>query len=306
MIGDALNRVRRGWLRRFARSTSGPHDTVGAPSTNGDQYQRDAERPAEPTPMGTSITDDGSYPEFCQSAALDPSIFETFRSNSIYTEVLEHVSAAQGHEYLNQIRNDPAVSQRLAALIADDELGGPRQHHFEGVGLVSPTTLRYVKVLTDLRKLFGDPDGFTIAEVGIGYGGQCRVIARMHRPVRFELFDLPSVNALAARFLRESQVPDDLVAFHDGREPVDVESDLFISNYAFSELRRDLQEIFIDRVALHAERGYVTYNHTSPEGLSSMTAGEFAARIPGAFIIEEIPLTHPENVIVVWGARVGR
>lgn len=290
------------------RLTSASRQVVRATRRRGRvaAHQRDAEERRETAPIGSSISDDDVYPSFCKSAAFDTSVFQTFRSNPIYTEILEHVSVAQGEEYLNRIRTDPEVTQRLAVLIADDALGGPRQHHFEGVGPVSPTTLRYVKVLVDLRQLFGNLDGFKVAEVGIGYGGQCRVIARMHRPARYELFDLPSVNALAARFLRESRVPGDLVAFRDGRQPVEVESDLLISNYAFSELSRDLQEIYIDRVVQHAKRGYVTYNHISPEGFSSMTAGEFAARMPGASVIEEVPLTHPENVIVVWGAHVGR
>jgi hypothetical protein len=251
----------------------------------------------------TSISDDGSYPDFCQRAADDSKLFAGFRSNPAYLTILEHVSRTQGRAYLNEVLRDCELTSRLPALIAKDDLGGPLQIRYPGVGLVSPTTLRYVKVLADLRRLFGDLNGFTIAEIGVGYGGQCRTIAGMYELSSYELFELPFVNALAKRFLRESGVLETPLHFHDGRTPPRVESDLVISNYAFSELTRDIQEVYFERVVKHASRGYLTYNHISPAFFETMTAEEFTARIPGASMEPEVPLTYPGNVVVVWGNK---
>lgn len=223
------------------------------------------------------------------------------RSHPAYSPVLEHVSRAQGRKYLEEVARDSELMSRLPRIIADDGVGGPLQFRYAEAGLVSPTTLRYVKVLADLRRLFGDLDGFTIAEIGVGYGGQCRMIARMHDLRAYELFDLPSVNRLAKRFLNESGVLKTPLHFHDGRTPPRVESDLVISNYAFSELKRDVQEAYFESLVKHARCGYVTYNHISPESFKTMTAEEFAARVPGASTEPEVPLTHPDNVVVVWG-----
>jgi putative sugar O-methyltransferase len=160
----------------------------------------------------------------------------------------------------------------------------------------------YLKVLVDLRDIFGNLDRLRIAEIGIGYGGQCRSVLQLHRVRHYDLFDLPTVNLLAQRFLETSGVDTSTLTFHDGRAPKFCESDLLISNYAFSELRRDVQEAYMESVVSHATRGYVTYNPIASQTLGAMTASEFAERLPGARMMEEVPLTHPDNVVIVWGA----
>jgi hypothetical protein len=117
------------------------------------------------------------------------------------------------------------------------------------------------------------------------------------------LFDIPEVLALANRFLDVSGTDLRVVDTCDGRIPDTCSSDLLISNYAFSELHREVQEMYWERVVRNSSRGYVTYNHIAPPEAKSLTASEFAARIPGARVLPEFPLTHPANVIVVWGMR---
>ena len=42
------------------------------------------------------------------------------------------------------------------------------------IGKISPNTLKYIKVLMDLKKHWKTLDNMEICEIGVGYGGQCR------------------------------------------------------------------------------------------------------------------------------------
>ena len=89
--------------------------------------------------------------------------------------------------------------------------------------------------------------------------------------------------------------------------------DLVISNYAFSELPRNLQEIYMNKVILNSRCGYLTMNTglvkksekiTSSENkLRRYTSDELVKIIHGARLIREVPLTPPNNYIIVWGTN---
>lgn len=249
----------------------------------------------------SSVSDGTDYVALCERAAGGGAAFEDFRSDPSYREILEHVTPEQGMAYLEHIEADPEVARQLAALVGGDDVGRPLRFPIGRLPSVSPTTLRYVKVMTDLRRLFGPLDGLAIAEIGIGYGGQARILTSFHAITRYALFDLPPVLALAQRFLREFPATSTELSFHDGRQVEPVDSDLLISNYAFSELRREVQESYLEHVIAGAPRGYVTYNHITPPSFGTLSAQQFADRIPGAELLPEVPLTHRDNVVVVWG-----
>jgi len=249
----------------------------------------------------SSISDMGLYPRFCRWAAEDESVFSRFRRSLIYRGILEHVSEEQGLQYLAEIGKSRSGLGEFATLIESDFVGNPLCFSYGDIGPVSPTLLRYIKVASDLQQLFGSLDGMSIAEIGIGYGGQCRVLESAWAINSYTLYDVPEVLALAGKFLEATGVSQMHIAQSDGRKPMQGVFDLVISNYAFSELRRESQEAYMERVIDKSIRGYVTYNHISPVEWNSLSADEFAARIPGAQVLEEIPLTHPENVIVAWG-----
>jgi hypothetical protein len=251
----------------------------------------------------SSISDTGLYPSFCQLAAKDDRVFKRFRRSSIYTEILEHTSVEQGQLYLQEIERHTDLARIPSAVFTGDVAGGPRKQQFDRIGAVSPSTLRYLKVATDLERLFGSLAGLRVGEIGVGYGGQCRVVTTMWETSSYLLFDIPEVLSLAHRYLTASGVDNSKVTGVDGRSPAPAEVDLVISNYAFSELHRDVQESYLERVIKGSPRGYVTYNHISAPELRSLTAEEFAARIPGASIVPEQPETYDGNVLVLWGEK---
>jgi hypothetical protein len=125
----------------------------------------------------SSITNQRPYLDFCAQAAADDQVFESFRLKPVYVSMLEHVSESQGAGYLAAIQRDNPgyLGERLEALRGNDRLGLPLLYEYPGIGRISPVTLRYMKVLSDLELLFGDLTGKRVIEIGVGYGGQARL-----------------------------------------------------------------------------------------------------------------------------------
>ena len=260
----------------------------------------------------TSLSDNGKYPAFCYSAARQDEIFCNFKCHPIYTEILEHATAKQGAVSPDTILNDYAVKltdEQWAVILQNDVLGNPRTSTYEFADKVltcSPTTLRYTKVLMDLATLFDFDKIQTVAEIGIGYGGQCRLAMNLLPINRYELIDLPEVLLLAEKFLTELDTAGD-IRYRDGTHLYnDVPCDLVISNYAFSELAKPVQDFYLEKIVKYSKAGYMTWNSNFFANLGvqvGYSPQEFASMMPGAKIIPEVPLTAPGNCIIVWGTR---
>ena len=111
---------------------------------------------------------------------------------------------------------------------------------------------------------------------------------------------------LAERFLTELDTAGD-IRYRDGTHLYnDVPCDLVVSNYAFAELVKPVQDFYLDKIVKHSKAGYMTWNSEMfmRNGINvGYGAQEFASKIPGAKIIPEVPLTAPGNCIIVWGTR---
>jgi len=253
--------------------------------------------------LSTSLSDRADYHQACIQASTDDKFFNTFRSNPLYNLVLDGLSEQEGSEYL-QVISDDSGSDILASMELfkpNDAYGSPRMYEYPSIGLISPTTLRYIKVLADIKMHFRTADDLDICEIGVGYGGQCRVINAYYRPTTYCLVDIPPALALAKRFLHNYSLPS-RVTYKTMKKLGRKDYDLVISNYAFTELRRTIQDVYMSKVILNSKRGYITYNEITQEEFDSYTSDELVAMIPGSRIFKEEPLTHPKNCIIVWGA----
>ena len=251
-----------------------------------------------------SSSDSGFYPEMVRRAALRSKLFENFKSDPVYRQILEHVSEEQGSRYIEHIEAMwPQLLKDIERYKVNDLVGNPIRYVYPQIGKISPTTLRYLKVACDLRELFGNLDGMNIAEIGIGYGGQFLLADRLWKLGSSTLFDLDPVLQLANRYLESHMVqsvykPTTLNRF-DARLK---QFDLAISNYAFSELPKALQQGYIDKVLSKSRRGYMTMNSGKTTGDGRhMTIEELREHFPALKVLAEEPLTCADNYIVVWG-----
>ena len=254
----------------------------------------------ESEPKQTSISDENFYLKICELAASNQEVFSNFRRCHEYRLILEHVTKKFGKKYLLiALRNESALEYYRRIKVQND-LGNPVMLKFKGIGHSSPTTLRYLKVLIQILEIFGKLDDKIICEIGGGFGGQAHAIAVNQSVKSYILYDLPPVLELNKKFLGAIGTLDRF-EFIDGRDPTERSSDLLISNYAFSELTRDVQLMYLERVVLKARSGYITWNELSYRELGGLSVEELLSKIPDSFLIPEDPLTYPNNVIIVWG-----
>ena len=249
----------------------------------------------------TSLSDNQLYPNFCLKASTDLSVFFNFRRNAIYQEILEHVNYETGKEYLNEItKNNPELLKNIDAFKKNDEFGSPETFDFAPIGNISSSTLRYIKVAGDLMSLFKNLDNLNICEIGVGYGGQCRVLNSAAAPATYTLVDIKAALMLTQRFL-DNFILNSVIKYKTMNELEIQNYDLVISNYAFTELPRSIQDVYLKKIILNSKRGYITYNDINPAQFNSYKKDALLKIIPNSRIIEEKPLTHKENCIIVWG-----
>jgi hypothetical protein len=253
---------------------------------------------AIPTLKSSSVSDGDGYRGVCVAAVADDDVFAQFRRLPAYTAILEHVTVEQGQEYLAEIRREASWLLDPHLVLPNDTLGGPALATYPDFPTVSPTTLRYLKVLADLVTLFGSLAALHVVEVGGGYGGQARLIRSFFPTAKHTIFDLPEPLALTRKYLERSGIVDGVtyVACSASDDVPAVGGDLFLSNYALSECAADWFDAYMRRIALACGHGYITGN------AQETTTFEYLEGV-NPQRIDERPLTAPGNFICAWGAR---
>ena len=250
--------------------------------------------------LKTSLSDNEKYPDFCLKAANNLIVFSNFRQNEIYRQILEHVDNKTGEQYLEEIvKTRPVLMDYIDKIKENDLYGNPNLFEYNTVGKICPSTLRYAKVLADLLNCFGSLDGMKIAEIGVGYGGQCRVINSIAKPDKYTLVDIKPALLLTQTYL-DGYILTSVIKYITMNELKKEAYDLVISNYAFTELRRDIQDVYLEKIILNSKHGYITYNDITPEYFKSYKKDELVKLLPNAKIFEEKPKTHERNCIIMW------
>jgi hypothetical protein len=250
--------------------------------------------------LATSLSDNQKYPDFCYRASLNSKTFNRFRRSRIYQEILERSTYTDGKKYIEEINKLPDLWKSLEQFKANDDWGSPALYDYPLTGKISPSTLLYIKVYGDLVKLFGSLNSLNIVEIGVGYGGQCRIINAASAPSGYTLLDIKPALMLAQTYLDKYPLKS-TVSFKVMNELEAKDFDLVISNYAFTELPRSIQQPYLDKVILKSKRGYITFNDINPANFNSYKLDELLSIIPGSKVIPEVPLTHKNNCIIVWG-----
>ena len=254
-----------------------------------------------------SESDNGLYVQFVEKAVRNPGVFSTFKQNRAYQTILEHLNEAAGKAYWEIVQQEaPDLSEDMERFKVNDVVGNPTTYVYDHVGRISPTTLRYVKVASDLRRLFGDLTGARVAEIGVGYGGQLLVLDQIFKLGMYSMFDLPPVLNLVSKYL-ESHVLNSAYRTRtlnqsDGSEAYD----LVMSNYAFSELPSRVQMKYVEKIMSKSRRGYLTMNSGTATSLFAkdhLLIEELRAVLPPFELLEERPLTFDGNFILVWGRK---
>lgn len=249
---------------------------------------------------GTSVSDNNLYPKFCLKAAKANRLFKDFRRHPIYTSILEHLSYEQGNAYLEKIiEQSPSFVDYFEVFRKNDLYGNPITYSYGNYGVFSPTTLRYIKVASDLKCLFKDLNNMDIIEIGGGYGGLCKIIGDLYSYKSYTIVDLPEVLELIRIYLSKFRIKN-VVLLTMNSLSAEKKYDLVISNYAFTELRPEIQEIYFTKVLSSSHQGYITCNNF----LNTWSKESFLKRLALANIpyteLPEDPLTYDGNYLISW------
>lgn len=236
-----------------------------------------------------------SFEQFCYEAAENEEVFKTFKRHPDFIPILEHVTFEQGLGYIEEIKKGNLLNH-IKDFVTNDLIGKPRTYFYPELEIeISPTTLRYIKVLADLINLFGNLDILNIIEIGCGYGGQCKIINDIAKPRSYTIVDLPGVLRLSKKYLRLQDIENVISRYIDNDDKIHY--DLCISNYAFSEISRNYQDFYAEIIIKNSDMGYITCNFIAPENL---TREEIFALKSNHTVYPEKPLTGDGNLIYTW------
>jgi len=250
-----------------------------------------------------SISDTIDYKKVCLEASTNENLFNNFKNNPIYNGILEHVSKDQGQLYLNYINNNfQNLDEYIDRFKKNDIYGGTFLSEYDKIGYISPSTLRYIKVLSDLDTLFGDLNNKKIVEIGVGYGGQCFILSQYYKINDYSLIDLDESLLLTDKYLNKLDVSHRIININNISE-LDEDFDLVISNYAYSELSRELQDLYYEKVIKRSKNGYFTYNFISNLfNIDSYSKEEVFNKFSekNLKIMDEYPNTFENNIILYF------
>ena len=216
----------------------------------------------------------GRYVKFCLEASMEDETFNTFKQSPNYTKILEHVTEEQGTAYLSHCKDFILNNNLQEKIKHNDSLGTPKLYEYPDVGIISPTTLRYSKVLKDIAA-FTDLNGKDVVEIGGGYGGQYTVLRQLFTPKSYTFVDLPETNQLISKYINKANLDDIPIHYINGEiesEEVKSKYDFCISNYAISECPPRIIDLYVERYVLPSDAGYITWNHLTGYPLSNLTS----------------------------------
>ena len=137
-------------------------------------------------------------------ANSSPNKFNFFRREKQYCGIVENLTKEDGFNFHKHL-SGPIINLLQATHFAD-QIGTPVTYNYSGL-IASPTTLRYGLIVQKISEIFHDLRHIkSIAEIGIGYGGQARLICQYIEQEEgqlesYSLIDLPDVLELSKRYL---------------------------------------------------------------------------------------------------------
>lgn len=249
-----------------------------------------------------SWSDNGTYVRVVREFLINEKKFNKFKRNKHYQNILEHASCSEGRDYLKIINLDNSnLIKNINEYKFNDLIGNPIKYKYPEIGEISPTTLRYLKVASDIKKYFKNV-GYNFAEIGGGYGGQYLILDKIFDITSYTIFDLNDVNKLIEKYVEHFVTNSFYRTLTVNQFDNTVSFDFVLSNYAFSELPKKLQIHYLNKVIKKSKRGYMTMNSglIKSDSKNNLLLEDIKSYLPNVKIIKEEPKTAENNYIVIW------
>lgn len=263
---------------------------------------------------GTSVADSSVFPLYCKAAVKSDELFNDFRRSYIFSKTVGAATREFGQRALDEImKNEPFFGESDWQIFLENDLcGSPLKYEYK-IGnkaeYVEPNTFAYVlqlkEILKHMKGLYEEGKIKNISEIGIGYGGLCRIICSYLSISKYYLIDLPEVIKLGEKYLNKYNLNCNVVCINGLSDFEYIETDLLISNYAFSELGRNSQEKYFEKVIKKAKAGFMIWNRCSEyvENLKGMSLEEFLERIPN-YKVYGNSIIGDNSRFIVWSNHI--
>jgi hypothetical protein len=257
----------------------------------------------------SSVSASMPWADLCEAFAGGKISSQNFRRCSATREIVETLGPVDAQFFVRKIKEWDASWLSAAAVKRIDQWGNPIR--WPGILLgcpspFSPSSLRYLAQALWLRRHGQLEEHSRIAEIGVGFGG----LAAMNAIVsgaHTTLIDLPQVEQSAMRMLAENQ----LEAFaRTSDSPSDQATRFVISNYAFTELNAELQELYFARYIRGSSHGMILSNASvfasiigglsNEQIVESLQQAGHRPRIETTSEILSSSDTHFGNVLIAW------
>jgi putative sugar O-methyltransferase len=203
-----------------------------------------------------------NYLKSCLEFSSSEEKFSNFKRDPRYKVILEHISKSDSDLYVSKMKGYHSLNEyQLQRFRENDKYGGSEIFNYDFFGDMSPSTIRYIKNSLDIFDYFRGKNIKNIVEIGGGYGGLCKTLSVLFDFDNYVIIDLPEVNKLSNKYLNKFKELKDKITQISFDEIECIENiDLVISNYAFSECSRNIQEKYYNNIILNTKYFYVTYN----------------------------------------------
>lgn len=209
--------------------------------------------------MNSSASDTKDFNDACTQFVDDQHAFERFKQNVSFNRIVEHLGFEEGKVYLDYVKfYHPTLIEYFDKFKTNDSLGNPVTHNYGDIGNVSPTTIRYVYILSKLIESFGSLDYMNIVEIGAGYGGQCKIIYDIFKPNSYTIIDIGPACNLQRKYLSQFGI---FPVFSVYPLIPEIESDLVISNWAFTECNKEIRALYANKIFDKAKRFFICANY---------------------------------------------
>jgi hypothetical protein len=253
------------------------------------------------------------YVNFIYRVLSDDKSFKSFKSNRLYTGILEHVSEELGNGYLIEINKYPQLPGTLwEKILINDTIGSPNMFMYEiplGRKYISPTTLRYIKFSLDFLYKYKNNEKnencdipIDIIEIGGGYGGFCKIFLDISEFFQIQInsytiLDLDAPSKLCRKYLDTIEHGKCGSIITGTLEEVDISDKkdfIVLAFYSYSEISLDFRKIYLEKVISKSKQGFMCWNiNMSNEDINK----EIGKNI---VVSPEIPLTGQFNRIISW------
>ena len=246
-----------------------------------------------------SSLDEYNYLDIVERAVKDEATFTIFRSIPGYRDILEHISDELAEKYYVNLREQLSHKDIVDLSKLVKNIGNPKLKKFDRDEL-NPTVLRYINVALDLRSKFSDYDFKNFVELGCGFGGQALILDKFYKINNYAFVDLPQVNMLIKKFL-DLHDPNfkyslsNIETFDKNKE-----YDLFLSNYAFSELPKKLQLKTINSIVENVNCGYMIVNNFNKISIRYLNINGYHKHLNNLKIFSEKPESYIFNKTLIF------